>query len=360
MPPSRATRRSSVSRRDDANSSPGEHVRPLPAAAPPEDAPTGRWLLLIHQLPPKPAYLRVKIGRHLQRLGAVAIKNSVYTLPATDSAREDFAWVYREIIDGGGDASVCEARFSAGLSDEQIEALFHEARNADYEALAEEVRAVQKVLPRRGGVPEERRTELAGEVVRLKKQLGAIAAVDFFASTGRVAVEGLVRELEARLEGGASGSSTKRRPAVLAADVRGRTWVTRKNIHVDRIASAWLIRRFLDPEARFKFVSGKGYTPEPGELRFDMFEAEFTHEGDRCTFEVLLDRFGLADPALRRIAEIIHDIDLKDAKFNRPERPGVECLVNGLAMVERDDEARLARGAALFGDLYESLARKRE
>ncbi|WP_437281558.1 chromate resistance protein ChrB domain-containing protein [Sorangium sp. So ce375] len=333
-------------------------MRALPAAAPPEDPRAGRWLLLIHQLPPKPAYLRVKIGRHLQRLGAVAIKNSVYALPVTDSAREDFAWVHREILDGGGEASVCEARFFAGLSDAQIEALFDAARNADYEALAEEVRAVQGGLPRRGRIPEERRAEVAGELARFKKQLGDIAAVDFFASTGRVAVEGLVRELEARLEGGASGSSTKRQPAVLAADVRGRTWVTRKNVHVDRIASAWLIGRFLDPEACFKLVSGKGYTPEPGELRFDMFEAEFTHEGDRCTFEVLLDRFALADPALRLIAEIVHDIDLKDAKFNRPERPGVECLVNGLAMVERDDEARLARGAALFGDLYESLARK--
>ncbi|WP_438010370.1 chromate resistance protein ChrB domain-containing protein [Sorangium sp. So ce321] len=300
----------------------------------------------------------MKIGRHLHRLGAVAIKNSVYALPATDSAREDFAWVHREIIDGGGEASVCEARFFTGLSDEQIEALFHAARDADYEALAEEARAVQKTLPRRGGIPEERRVELAGEIARLKKQLAEIAAVDFFASTGRVAVEGLVHGLEARLEGGASEPPTKRQPAMLAAEVRGRTWVTRKNIHIDRIASAWLIRRFLDPEARFKFVSGKSYTPEPGELRFDMFEAEFTHEGDRCTFEVLLDRFGLADSALRLIAEIIHDIDLKDAKFNRPERPGVECLVNGLAMVERDDEARLARGAALFGDLYESLARK--
>jgi hypothetical protein len=358
MPPSHARSRAPVARRGEAPVSLGEHVRTVSAAAHSEDPRTGRWLLLIHQLPPKPAYFRVKIGRHLQRLGAVAIKNSVYALPATDSAREDFAWVHREIIDGGGDASVCEARFFEGLSDEQIEALFHAARNADYETLAQEVRAVQKALPRRGGIAEERRADFQGEVARIKKRLGEIAAVDFFASTGRVAVEGLLRGLETRLEGGTSEPSTRRQQTVLAAEVRGRTWVTRKNIHVDRIASAWLIRRFLDPEARFKFVSGKGYTPEPGELRFDMFEAEFTHEGDRCTFEVLVDRFGLADPALRVIAEIIHDIDLKDAKFSRPERPGVECLVNGLGIIERDDEARLARGSTLFGDLYESLTHK--
>ena len=140
-----------------------------------------------------------------------------------------------------------------------------------------------------------------------------------------------------------------------AEEVRGRTWVTRKGIHVDRIASAWLVRRFLDPEARFKFVASKGYVPEPGELRFDMFEAEFTHEGDLCTFEVLVERFGLHDAGLRAVAEIIHDIDLKDAKFARAEKPGVERLVGGIALTQKEDEARLSRGAALFDDLYESF-----
>jgi hypothetical protein len=317
----------------------------------------GRWLLLIHQLPPKPAYLRVKIGRHLSRLGAVAIKNSVYVLPATERAREDFAWVYREILEGGGDASVCVARFFEGLSDEQIEDLFHAARNADYQALADEARAVQKTVPRRGGVPEGRRAELVAAVARLEKQLAEIAAIDFFGTGHRVAVEGLVSGLAARIRGPGEqprGGST----SMLAAEVRGRTWVTRKNIGVDRIASAWLVRRFIDPEARFKFVSATSYVPEPGELRFDMFEAEITHEGDRCTFEVLLDRFGIADPALRHIAEVVHDMDLKDGKFGRPERAGVEALVEGIGASEPDDDARLALGSALFSGLYETFARR--
>src|SRR3569832_1694023 len=124
---------------------------------------SARWLLLIHQLPPKPAYFRVKIGRHLQRVGAVALKNSVYAMPATDQAREDFAWVYREIKDGGGESFVCEARAIEGLSDDQLEGLFHDARNADYEALAVEARAVQKALPRRRELPEARRAELQAE-----------------------------------------------------------------------------------------------------------------------------------------------------------------------------------------------------
>jgi hypothetical protein len=322
----------------------------------PKRAGEARWLLLIHQLPPKPAYFRVKIGRHLARLGAVAVKNSVYILPANDQAREDFAWVLREIEDGGAEALICEARFVAGLSDARIEALFREARSADYVALSEDARAVHKALPRRSAVPADHRAGIEADLARLKKRLAEIAAIDFFRAAERASVEGLLGQIEARLAEGAEKKASKKRPP--AGEVRGRTWVTRRNIHIDRIASAWLVRRFIDPKARFKFVNGKGYAPAPGELRFDMFEAEYTHEGDRCTFEVLLDRFGLDDPALRAIGEIVHDVDLKDDKFGRPERAGVERLVVGLAVAEGDDEARLARGSALFGDLYESFARR--
>ena len=323
-----------------------------------DDRHPDRWLLLIHQLPPTPPYFRVKIGRHLSRIGAVAIKNSVYALPATAQTREDFAWVYREITSGGGEASVCEARLLEGLSDEQLEALFHAARNADYEALTDDVRAVQKTFPKRGALPGQRREEIAASVIGLKKRLAEIAAIDYFAATGRVTLDGLLRGLDARLHEADGGVPERPAGSMRADEVRGRTWVTRKGIHVDRIASAWLVRRFLDPEARFKFVASKGYVPDEGELRFDMFEAEFTHEGDRCTFEVILDRFGLDDAALRAVGEIIHDIDLKDAKFGRAEKAGVERLVTGIALTQREDEARLARGAALFDDLYEAFARK--
>jgi hypothetical protein len=319
-------------------------------------AAEARWLLLIHQLPPKPAYFRVKIGRHLSRLGAAALKNSVYALPATDQAREDFAWVEREIAEGGGESFTCEARFYAGLKDERIEALFNAARNADYEELAAEARRVQRALPRGRGLSDERRAELEADLSRLSKRLSDIVAIDYCGASHRIIVEGLLRGLTKRLaDDGGPAPSQAPRPV---GEMRGRTWVTRKNIHVDRIASAWAIRRFIDPDAQFKFVAGNGYEPAPGEQRFDMFEAEFTHEGDRCTFEVLLERFGLADPALVAIAEIIHDIDLKDEKFSRPERAGVERLVVGLAVSEPDDEARVARGAALFSALYAAFSRK--
>jgi len=323
-----------------------------------ETATEGRWLLLIHQIPPKPDYFRVKVWRRLQRLGAVAIKNSVYVLPKNDQTQEDFQWVLREIVEGRGEASLCEARFVEGLSDEQVEALFQVARGAEYDQIAEEARRLAE-----SPLPDEqreatRRTQLEIDLTRLKRRLAEVVAIDFFGAPGREAAEGLVSGVEARMTGknsmlGPDSARTFRRE-----DFLGKTWVTRKGIYVDRIASAWLIRRFIDPDARFKFVPPKGYKPLPGELRFDMFEAEFTHEGDRCTLEVLIERMVIDDPALNPIAEIVHDIDLKDSKFGRQETPGIERLVAGIAMAHKDDENRLARAAAVFDDLYEYFRRK--
>ncbi len=321
--------------------------------------PPTPWLLLIHQLPPTPSYVRVKVWRRLQAVGAVAIKNSVYVLPRNEQTREDLEWILREIVKDGGDGSLCEAQFVDGLRDEQIEALFHAARDADYGRVATDVRELERTLPRRRAIPAERRTQLESEVTRLRRRLGEVIAIDFFGAPGREAAEGLLAALETRIHGSdpAERSTTAKRRSL--DDYRGRTWVTRQGVHIDRIASAWLIRRFIDPAATFKFVAAKGYRPEKSELRFDMFEAEFTHDGDSCTFEVLLARLGIDDGALSAIAEIVHDIDLKDGKFARPETIGIETLTAGLALGHRDDEERLARGGAIFDDLYEYFRRKR-
>ncbi len=309
-----------------------------------------RWLLLIHQIPPKPAYFRVKVWRRLQAIGAVAIKNSVYVAPKTDEAQEDFEWLLREIIKGGGEASICEARFIEGLEDAHVEALFNAARESDYRQVAEEARsAAESGLA--GGV----RLQAEVDVSRLRRRLAAVSAIDFFDAPGREIAEGLVNDLERHVHGRITGGP----PIKRREELRGRTWVTRKGVHIDRIACAWLIRRLVDPDAQFKFVPARGYRPGPAEVRFDMFQAEFTHEGDQCTFEVLVSRLGLDDLALRPIAEIVHDIDLKDGKFGRPEAAGIDRLVAGLAMAHRDDDERLARGAAIFEDLYEYFRRKR-
>jgi hypothetical protein len=305
-----------------------------------------RWLLLIHQIPPKPDYLRVKIGRRLQKVGAVAVKNSVYVLPDRAESLEDFQWVRAEVIDGGGDASICRAVFVDGLTNEQIEHLFRAARDAEYTEIAEAAR---------DAVNEGESAEV--QLARLRKRFSAVKAIDFCDAPGRSMAEDALRALANDVDppkatiAATSAAATK-------TEYRGRVWVTRSGVFVDRIASAWLIRRFIDRDARFKFVADAKTRRQANELRFDMFEGEFTHVGDRCTFETLLERFALTDPALQAIGEIVHDIDLKDEKFGREDAAGIERVLSGIAAANADDDARLARGEQLFDELYALFAAK--
>jgi hypothetical protein len=233
-----------------------------------------------------------------------------------------------------------------------MQELFDRARDEDYARIAAEAR---EIAARQSDEASDRElAEMASQVARLRKQLDAVVAIDFFGANGRLAAQGLVSGLEAGLK--KEDAVTAAEPAPAPGPLSNRIWVTRKGVQIDRIASAWLIRRFIDQEARFKFVPSNGYQPQPGELRFDMFEGEFTHRGDRCTFEVLLGHAGLADPALSAIGEIVHDIDLKDDKYGRAETAGVKSLIAGIAAPGADDEQRLARGAVLLDGLYDSFA----
>lgn len=306
------------------------------------------WLLLMHQLPPKPDYLRVKIWRRLQALGAVAIKSSVYILPRSEPALEDFQWLQKEIEAAGGTASICEAGFVSGLDSGQIRALFNAARDADFRQLAEEAGEMSEGG---GELSPEARAELETRLRRLKRRLQQIDMLDFFNAPARAEAELRLAALEARLRPTGKLEGRTRGDAPLKG-LPGRTWVTRRGIYVDRMASAWLIRGFIDHEAKFKFVDARSYKPKRNHLRFDMVEAEYTHDGDRCTFEVLLQHFALDDPALVAIAEIVHDIDLKDGKFARAETAGIAELIAGIAAQYTDDEERLAAAAILFGALY--------
>jgi hypothetical protein len=183
--------------------------------------------------------------------------------------------------------------------------------------------------------------------------------VDFFGAPGREAVEGLLGDLERRLGSPTDAKRNPTRRSRSVDDVQNRAWVTRTGVHIDRMASAWLIARFIDGRARFKFVPSKGYEAEPGELRFDMFDAEFTHDGELCTFEVLVRDFALTDTALGALGEIVHDIDLKEAKYDRPETAGIDHLIAGIAWTNTGDEKRLEKSSALFDALYAYFKRRK-
>jgi hypothetical protein len=318
--------------------------------------------LLIHSIPPRPSYLRVKIGRRLQKVGAVPVKNSVYAMPRTDAAREDLEWIAHEIASDGGEAHLCESRFIGGVTDETIEQQFRLARQRDYlEAgeLAERlVAALSRAERKAGRLPRKRRVQAEVTLARLRRRFEEIVAIDYFGAPGRSELEAHLRAAEEKLRP-PRASDPKATPDLPSLrNVRGRTWVTRKGIHVDRISSAWLIRRFVDPDAKLKYVEGKGYEPLPGELRFDMFDAEFTHEGEMCTFEVLLARMGSSDAALRHIADMVHDIDLRDGKFAREETTGFTAMITGICLEQRDDDGRLAAGSRLLDALYRAFQQR--
>lgn len=308
-------------------------------------------MLLVHQVSPKPDYLRVKVRRRLQRLGAVAIKNTVYALPLSDQALEDFEWVLREILEAGGQGAICEAAFVGGLSDVEVEGLFRKERAAEYAEIVQEGRA----LLEKASVADSR-AEVSSALVRLRKRHEDVRAIDFVGAPEASAAEAVLRDIEQKLAKGEPAASTKEE--AMNDRPRGRTWVTRKGVYIDRIASAWLIGRFIDPKAKFKFVAGREYEPAKNELRFDMFEGEYTHEGERCTFEVLLERFQMRDPAFAAIGEIVHDLDMKDEKYRRPETAGIEHVIAGIAMAHKEDAVRIERGSSVLDDLHVYLSKK--
>jgi hypothetical protein len=307
-----------------------------------------RWLLLVHQLPKDPPYLRAKVGRQLARVGAVAVKNSVYVLPARDGTRESFHWIARETRGAGADATVFEADVVDGLSDAEIEDRFRAAVAPDLEELARETRETLADLQKGG---------LSGpaDVAKLRKRLDALIAIDFFGAHRRGDILALIAECERHVRSGDA------RRALAKVDVRelvGRTWGTRTGVHVDRIASAWLIRRFIDPGAKFVFFP-KDQPPEDSKiLLFDTFGGHFTHEGDLCTFEVLAARADLLDAGLEPIAEIIHDLDIEDARYQRPELPGVIAALNGIVWNHPGDLERIDAATPMFDGLYEAFRRR--
>lgn len=306
------------------------------------------WLLLIHQIPAKPTYFRAKIWRRLQQIGAVAIKQAAYVMPPSASANEDLRWIAKEIIESGGEAVLLEATLQEGLGDEQVIKLFQKARRAEYEKILQEAEAVMELWNGAEG-RDVLLLDCRTSLTKLRKAFAGQTAIDFFPGSDKARVEAYLVDMETIF----SKPPARHEPlrAYELNELAGKTWVTQINIYVDRMASAWFIRRFIDEAASLKFVKGTRYQPGKEEIRYDMMEAEFTHQGELCTFEVLVHTFAADDEALHQLARVIHDIDLKEDAFGLAETPGVQALFDGIAATEPDDMKRVERAAAMLDEL---------
>ncbi len=309
-------------------------------------------LLLLVGLPPTPSSLRVRVWRRLRSLGAVPLKRSAYLLPDTPERYEDFQWLAQEIQREGGEATLVRVQQVENLSPEEVRRLFHEPRDRDYRQLAARYRRLLQRLERKSAAAGGR---VQDELTRLSREHRRIRDVDFFDAPGGAEV----RRLEEAIAMRTRRPETVRReerPALDLATLRGRRWVTRPRPHIDRIASAWLIRRFIDREAEFLFAPPEAFPPDA--IPFDAPGVELSHAGEDCTFETLLKRARLRDRRLARLAEIVHEADLRDGKYPHEEARGIDLAVRALLAASPDDQQVLAQGMALCEGLYATTPRK--
>jgi hypothetical protein len=313
---------------------------------------TCRWLLLVHQLPPRPSKLRVHVWRRLQQVGAVALRNSLYVLPNTAEAREDFEWLRTEILDRGGQVSVFAAGSVDGYTDEELEESFKQARAAEYDTLMTDIDSLSFKTTSRA---RRKKTDWSRDIARLRERLFDAKRRDFFGSPRAAAAQTLIERLEQSLreQRVAAVPFTTLDPRAY----RRRVWLTRPRPGIDRVASAWLIRRFIAPDAKFVFGSPTDIT---NQIAFDMPNVEFGHHGDDCTYETLIRRFGISDAAAIRVGHIVHDLDLKESRYGLADTATIGRLVDGLRHSTSDDAKLLAGGMTLIEALHQSFASDKE
>lgn len=307
------------------------------------------WVVFSYSLPSSGrSSPRVAVWRRLRALGAVSPKGGVHVLPARDECVEAFQWLAQEVEQAKGEALLMRVERFEGVSDAQLITMFREARTQDYATLAERIARLEKALT--GSRPRDPRDDAEARelLARLKREHGEIARIDFFDSPTGAQVASRLARIEAALAPGRTDDAPVARAALSA--YRHKRWVTRPSPHVDRLACAWLIRRFINPRAAIRYSTA----PRPDEVAFDMSEGPFSHHGNLCTFETMIRAFGLDDPAVRAIAEIVHEIDLRDGRYARPEGPGIDTILRG--WMSRADADREAHGIALFDGLYAALS----
>jgi hypothetical protein len=308
-----------------------------------------QWLVLLVALPPHPSSVRVRVWRKLRALGAVALKKSVYILPFTAENLEQFQWLTQEIQKARGEATLLKVDQIENMARADVVRRFQEAREQDYQALSAGYRKVAQRLER--AMSGRGRAAVLTELARLARELERVREIDFFDAPGGEELRRLRDTLEMRLAPRAAAAPGG--GDLVPAALRGRRWVTRPRPHVDRLGSAWLIKRFIDPDAEFVFARPDEFPPDA--IPFDALGAEFGHQGEDCTFETLMKRCGLRDDRLRELAEIVHEVDLRDDKYRRAEARGIDLAIRGLLAALKDDHEALAHGLTLFDGLYAAM-----
>jgi len=309
-------------------------------------------LLLLVSVPPTPSSLRVRVWRRLRTLGAVPLKRSAYLLPDTPDRYEDFQWLAQEIQREGGEATLVRVQHIENMPPGDVLRLLHEPRNQEYRQLATRYRKLLQTLERKSAAQSARVHE---ELGRLTKDHQRIRGIDFFNAPGGAEVERLEEAIAMRTRR-PEAARREDRPTLDLSTLRNRRWVTRPRPHVDRIASAWLIKRFIDPQAVFVFAEPDAFPADA--IPFDAPGVELSHHGEDCTFETLIKRARLRDPRLARLAEVVHEADLRDGKFPHEEARGIDVAIRALLAASTDDHQVLANGLTLFEGLYATTTRK--
>ncbi len=307
--------------------------------------------MLLVGVPPHPSSLRVRVWRRLRSLGAVPLKRSAYLLPDTPERYEDFQWLAQEVQREGGDATLIRVQQIENLSEADVLRLFHEPRDRDYKQLALRYRKVLQGLEKKS--PSKRVME---EQARLAKDHQRLRDIDFFDAPVGAEVRRLEEAIAMRTRRPES-ARPEARPTLDLTQLRGRRWVTRPRPHIDRIASAWLIRRFIDPEAEFVFAAPAAFPADA--IPFDAPGVELSHHGEDCTFETLVKRARLRDRRLVRLAEVVHEADLRDGKYPHEEARGIDVAIRAMLAASADDRQVLAQGISLFEGLYATTPRKK-
>lgn len=323
------------------------------------DVQIQEWLLFFYSVPSKPVSNRMKIWRMLVKAGAVQFKGSAYILPASDDHYELFQWLVSSVTAMQGEAAFVKVPKIETMKEDEIVGLFDKHREKDYLDIGMRLDDfVSKIANAKKGIGTINSKKIKEELNKFRKEFEDIGRIDFFSSKNR-------RELEQRLKAITSeiAGMTRTEPdkPVLdivkrrSADFQGKTWVTRKRPFIDRIASAWLIRKFIDKKASFGFIDENEIeTLDKDAIVFDMVDGEFTHVGDLCTFEVLLKSFGLKDKVLFTISEIVHQLDLQDGKYRNPTAEGLRDILNGIRKTVNDDHEAIEKGMNIFEILYAS------